>query len=653
MGLCRKLDMQPELCRRQFQWWGHQKRGYGMIGILIGDIRKKSGVRAEQLARGICSVGMLRLYETGNREPEKLLADAFLQRLGKSEVKYDITLDCDEYLLASKRAKIAAYICENRLEEVENLIRAYSEENVTEKVLHRQYLCLAKAELFRRKKEPIEKQEENILKGLAMTIEEASNGMLKPELLSVYRFSLMELLLLQRFAVIQEKKGNCDDALLWHQKILEYFEPIQLGNKRIQCDNTLIRKVYPFSAYWLAKGLERRDNCEEALKMIEAGRTMLSVAANQSSLFMHLMELKFRISNRSGKNIPNWEKNCLELIRDAVGIKYDIWGEDWYPFYFEGLLHTANELVSQRRKIKGLTEAELASGICDVRAISRAETGEHITQKKIKDALLARLGVSSEKYDGGIVTKRYEDYLEYSRMISAYNSGKYEEAYQHFGMLFSSLNPNYISNAIWYAYWNTLIQRHLVPDEDKNWAEQLWKILMKTLPLREDNISYLCDLTEYERMILGQLFWANNVKGKGLLDSVLNQQYSMLQKSEEKRLFFKDYYQVVVYGYAWNLCRCGEEEVAEQIVQENLTQLCCFRSDEQWGRMMWLAFLIEKAKKEAENQSLDEASFRWVRYSYAISKYYMDDIKMVKYLENKMEKEYPEYQYVLKELTEE
>ena len=64
-----------------------------MFGRLIRNIRDLQNISREELSRGICSVKALEKYESGEREPEKLVADALLQRLKKSMDKFEILLD--------------------------------------------------------------------------------------------------------------------------------------------------------------------------------------------------------------------------------------------------------------------------------------------------------------------------------------------------------------------------------------------------------------------------------------------------------------------------------------------------------------------------------------------------------------------------------
>ena len=64
-----------------------------MFGRLIRNIRDLQNISREELSRGICSVKALEKYESGEREPEKLVADALLQRFKKSMDKFEILLD--------------------------------------------------------------------------------------------------------------------------------------------------------------------------------------------------------------------------------------------------------------------------------------------------------------------------------------------------------------------------------------------------------------------------------------------------------------------------------------------------------------------------------------------------------------------------------
>ena len=214
-----------------------------MLGELLGDWRNINYVKARDLTDGITTVKMLKKYETGKKRPEKLRADALWQRAGKSMDKFDIYLEQEEYRRAKERAEIQEQMRMGRLEEAEKKLEEYESWSKTEnKTLHWQFACLQRAELYRRKKEPLELQKQVILEGLRQTIQETE---ISPELLRRRRLDTMELLLLERYAFLIEQQQP-QQAMLWYTKILNYFE------RGVDFDCSDQRKILPPVQYHAA-----------------------------------------------------------------------------------------------------------------------------------------------------------------------------------------------------------------------------------------------------------------------------------------------------------------------------------------------------------------------------------------------------------------
>ena len=619
-----------------------------MFGILIGDIRRKSGIRAEELAQGLCTLGMLKSYETGNREPEKLLADALFQRMGKSVDKYDVMLDADEYRLAVERAKIPEYLTKNRLKEAEGAMEAYRQKKGADKPLHLQYLSLMRAELLRKKNAPLEEQKENIQNGLSQTIEKEKLTNLTPNILLQQRFSLMELFLLQRYAVIQGESGNEYEAFDWHHRILLYMEPQKRGNKCIEHDWVDVWKVYPFSAFWLAKMYDEKGRYNEALEYIEKSREMLAVSANQSALFAHMMELRFDILEHMGKPVSTWERNCLALMYEAIGTQRGLWWDDWYPVYIELHIHSVNKVIAQRRKAHGWTEEELAFGICDARTVKRLETECHVPQKKISDALLRKLGISVEKYDGGIVTKDYSDYKESGDFKLCCNRNDYDAAQKIFDDLTGRLNENYVTNHQFEMFWGGLLQLKTKKISKEDYEVLLWNLLQETLPIQAVYSTMDYDLMKYEREIVTRMGWRPSQFRKSDIVKIIHGQYQRMRTEEESALFFRVFESAVVHCYAILLLEQKKYDEASKFLQEEMQLILLRHRDEQLNRLCIDRFNIQRyAMEDGLEDSECHNYFHWLQIAYAYSKLYMRDEYAVCFIENYVNKNYPNHKWVL------
>lgn len=73
------------------------------LGKIIYRERTRKGISQEQLYRGICTQAVLSKIEHGKKVPEKLLADALMQRLGRCTDTLEVIMSREEYLLFDMR----------------------------------------------------------------------------------------------------------------------------------------------------------------------------------------------------------------------------------------------------------------------------------------------------------------------------------------------------------------------------------------------------------------------------------------------------------------------------------------------------------------------------------------------------------------------
>lgn len=80
------------------------------IGSIIYYLRMQKHISQTVLAKGLCSPPTLSRIELSEREPDKLLVDALLQRLGKSPNRFDFILDEQDFNLFQQRETIKSLI---------------------------------------------------------------------------------------------------------------------------------------------------------------------------------------------------------------------------------------------------------------------------------------------------------------------------------------------------------------------------------------------------------------------------------------------------------------------------------------------------------------------------------------------------------------
>lgn len=323
-----------------------------MLGRLIGNIRAERGISQEKLADGICKKEILKKYESGEIEPEKLLTDALMQRLGRSMDGYNARLEAAEYKRTAERAWIQALLRRGKLERAEAAISKYAGMLKADMPLHRQFIQLQWAELLRRKGAERQEQMRAVEAGLRETFGEKE---LSVGLFECRKMHLMELFLLERYAILLEETGKCQTALLWYERMLKVFD----YEKRDLRDKA---KVYPLAAYRTAMCYEKQERFPEAVFVVRRGMELLEDTDTQSTLLILMKELEQRTAERSGYPVAQKEKEWLSRVREIAGRNETMWRENWYPVYFESHISCVTDMLRERRHMLGLSRADMAEG---------------------------------------------------------------------------------------------------------------------------------------------------------------------------------------------------------------------------------------------------------------------------------------------------
>lgn len=622
-----------------------------MLGELLKDLRSIYHVPPEILADGLCTISMLRKYETGERQPDKLLGDSLWQRMGRSMDKFDANLDHDEYTLAEKRAYMQELIRQGQLEEAEKVLLDYEKlAKIDKRRLHHQFACLQWAELFRRRKAEIKQQEKVILEGLLQTIPEFTAS---PKIMAGRRFSVMELLLLERYALLFESKTP-EIAFEWYQAIQTYLE--QTSDYGINYDladkyKLLPPVLYRMAIYFFKAGLHQR-----ALQYLEKGCNMLGMLQSLSALFVQMKELQFQIMTEAKQQIPMWEQECLNLIKEAIGEHRSEWMENTFPDYMELSLHSVNSTLRERRLAHGLSPEELAAEICDVRTLKTAENGQRMLQSAKKKALFQELKLSTRKFDGTLITRRYSDFQDSAEMKMQDYTGDIEKTEKLYKKLACGLKKDEVTNHQFICYWDIRLRYSKKELTRKEYQNELWKLLRETLPDTKEHENS-CILTKYEVEIINDLAWTARDTDLEQAEKLLEAQYRRFMKEKVLLRFFPWQYTSTAYCLGRITRRKKNFTLAEYYLDTALNQIYYLQNDGAWASLFIQHFYLEEEKQMAQDDSpvpkeKDKINFQWIRYAYAIEKLYHKDTIKTAYIEDYIDKYYENKNAILHNLME-
>lgn len=379
-------------------------------GKFIGDERNSQDIKLAELARGLCSTAQLARIESGIRSAEKLLFDSLYERLGKNTERFTVLLDCDEYEQLLERIRICGCIDAGRYEEALKRIDAYRK--TTKNNIHRQYLCLVECEVMHRTHASVAECMDKLMEGIRYTCPDFDIDNIRG-----YYLSTMEMLIVQQYVRYIEQSGQRDRAARLYRDILEF-----LDNDRY--DRVVRAKLYGYAGYRLMQYYIDLGQYNFALEMGE--KTYECITNREKWIF--LTELKagiIRCREALGEDMSDAKRvlSILQKMNDRYGVKR---AEDYFPRYAEEYAVNVNEVIRKRRLMYGMTQEELAEGICDVTTISRLENNKHNLNDELRSRLLEKLKLPIDKYSP-CVEDNFDDKMneKLRRASAAIKRGQY------------------------------------------------------------------------------------------------------------------------------------------------------------------------------------------------------------------------------------
>ncbi len=389
-----------------------------MILNMIRLESKDQKIPQKRLCYGICSEAYLSKCFRKGTEMDKLMLEAFLQRLGISTRRYTFILKDGEYDLFALRERMRMCIWNNEPEKIDGYIEEYLKKMADLRCaenLHYQVLGLLRSYSLAQMKVSYEEQLKNVLEALAQT---------KMTLDSIdfenCSYSEIELLLIIRTAMILEKIGRTNEA----EHIYENCYKLQI---KAPYNNNEFPHVFAKINYEMTKIHLAKKEYAKALEVAEYGIKMLA-DGNKILYLWEMMEMylkaeemvlpKGEVSEK--REIYGYYPSVKNVIKDC----YAKWNADEHcPMYYEYKIYSLSTMVAQRRRLQGETQESFSiKSNCNYATIERLERGVNETQTRIRYSILNEVGLPIEKCyymliaDNMKVKREYFDYtLEMDR----------------------------------------------------------------------------------------------------------------------------------------------------------------------------------------------------------------------------------------------
>ena len=378
------------------------------FGPFLHETRTKKKVTLEQLSDGLCTASLLCRIENGTRDAEKLLRDCLLMRLGVVPENYENFLYYSVYKRWKDRQNIVHEILYGDIPKASRFLTEYENTYKMENPLEEQFYLTMLGQI--RSYEGADREElRNIFhRAVDLTIKELDKRNLKKRILSVEEINLY-------LEYLHYSEG--EEVLLKYEELFVYIEKMEL-------DESALARVYPKLVYYFAVALKEQNKiekimagkiiklCDKAVEILQKVNRMFflwELLGVKKKLLLYLIEVNQLTGERSTGKLKEWLEKC-NAWRETLGSVYEEYGvsketKDFCYLYVDREVYCIGDVIRIRRKMFGMTMAQLSDGICSERTISRLERNKTEPQKEVVRALFERLHMSSALYKTDLVTE--------------------------------------------------------------------------------------------------------------------------------------------------------------------------------------------------------------------------------------------------------
>lgn len=396
------------------------------FGEFIANLRREKQISLEQLSEGLCNPSMLSRFERGEREPEKLMQDRFLTRLGAVPENYENFLYYNEYCRWEKRQGILHNILEENIAEAKTLLAEYHKEYDMTYALEYQFYLAMHAQILRQEGAGLQELATVFKEALELTVPDLEKTGFANRALS-----LEEINLLLEYVYCSGGK------LAEYEEILAYIE-------KIERTMLAMAKVYPKAVYYYYESWEKQEKRDDglALRMWNLGDKAIEILRDANRMFylwelfgmkerlMPLLPEKFGMQKSVQERLlecRGWRETLEEIYQD-YGVTIGMY--EFCYLYVGSENYCIGDVIRIRRKMLGLSQRKLCEGLCDERTVSRLERNKRRPQREVVQCLFDRLNLSTELNRTELVTdsqEAIEIYKEARRECLNWNYKRVEE----------------------------------------------------------------------------------------------------------------------------------------------------------------------------------------------------------------------------------
>lgn len=374
------------------------------LGKIIYLERLRRGLTQDELYRGICTQGELTKIESGERVPEKMLADALMQRLGRCTDTLEAIMSVEEYILFDMRETLQRHFYENNYERNCILLEKYARHRALEQPLHRQFFCKYSAVSQYRK----DKDAAGCRKALEDTLAITFWAWEQLKLMDYWLCNQeLHLLILIAYFMMPEEPQKSELIL---EEVAEYLEVKYYEEEKV--------KLYP-QCMWLLALKSKRDG--EWNRVADYSRRGVECLTKNGAipLLAELLELRIESINKAEVLAAGSEEEVTALSNQLESLKavlrcYAPWVLEMdelsklHYFYHQDEVSLDYEMLRDIRRNKGISQSDVQS--CTQGNLSRIENGKQAPSKRRVMRIARELGVNKSYYISRVQSENYDLY---------------------------------------------------------------------------------------------------------------------------------------------------------------------------------------------------------------------------------------------------
>ncbi len=384
------------------------------VGNLIKCLRTETDISQDELCRGICSRTFLARLEGGERACEKIVSDALMQRAGAAADRFVFSAGPEEQMWLVLREEMYQAVDSGDREKADLAFGEYRRFSQGKSVLHQQLLLFYQAVLGWKNG-----GKKGKVQDLLCTAWEISREGLSMEKIGGCRLTLTELCIAMMRARLLEDMGETESAGKMYETLLQCLDSF--------ADERDSVRLYPQMTYRLAEIYIQRGKMKEAVSLAEKG---ISLLKRQAMLYYlrPFLEIILRYGTVESDERKALEEGCsnIKWLYEHFQVEEQYW--NWDISFFMAEYELCGEVLRARREVLGMSQEELAEGICDSVTVSRIECGKVSPKRGTFEGLMKKVGLNGSRLETDIPMGNPENWKLATDINRLLNQGRGEDA---------------------------------------------------------------------------------------------------------------------------------------------------------------------------------------------------------------------------------